>query len=276
MRVNVTKPWVRGGLMLVALELIAISINWFYAPHGVAAGGATGLAIIVQEVFGIPVGATTLVINLGMLALAWWLLDRGTTQRILAGSLLLPVLLALTPQIKVVEDRMLAVLVGSAIFAIGVALNYRIDASSGGTTVPPLIFKRYFGIQPAVGLFAIDFIVCLLNIPVSGVEAFLLAVFAVGISSWGISVIETGLDRKKAVYVMSPALTAMKTDLQGDYGLTVMPATGGLSETPTEMLLIVVEQPDLRGLVRRIHQHDANAFVLVVEVTAVHGGTLSD
>lgn len=142
MRLPKPISWVRGGLMLLALELIAISINWFYAPHRVAAGGATGLAIIVQESFGVPLGLTTLLINLGMLALAWWLLDRGTTRRILAGSMLLPLLLAVTPQLRLVNDRMLAVIVGSVIFAVGVALNYRIDASSGGTTVPPLIFKK--------------------------------------------------------------------------------------------------------------------------------------
>ncbi len=30
------------AIMLVALEVLAISINMFYAPHNVAAGGATG------------------------------------------------------------------------------------------------------------------------------------------------------------------------------------------------------------------------------------------
>jgi hypothetical protein len=42
-------PLVRGGLMLVALEIIAISINLFYAPHNVAAGGATGLPSLCKK-----------------------------------------------------------------------------------------------------------------------------------------------------------------------------------------------------------------------------------
>lgn len=71
-------PLVRGGLMLVALEIIAISINLFYAPHNVAAGGATGIAILVQETFGIALGWTTLVINVAMLILAAILLNLGT------------------------------------------------------------------------------------------------------------------------------------------------------------------------------------------------------
>ncbi|MDN6091152.1 MAG: YitT family protein, partial [Lacticaseibacillus paracasei] len=64
MRVGLNMINRKGGLMqktmrhpifkwfwiVAALELIAISINMFYAPHAVAAGGATGIAILVQEV----------------------------------------------------------------------------------------------------------------------------------------------------------------------------------------------------------------------------------
>jgi Uncharacterized conserved protein len=34
--------------MLVALELIAFSLNMFFEPHSIAAGGATGIAILLQ------------------------------------------------------------------------------------------------------------------------------------------------------------------------------------------------------------------------------------
>lgn len=277
MRIDTTKPVVRGVLMLCALTLIAISINWFYAPHQVAAGGATGLAIIAQEWLGVPLAATTLAINAVMLALAWWLLGRGTFRRILAGSIGLPALLAVIPQTMLVKDRLLAVIVGSVIFAVGVGLNYRLDASSGGTTVPPLIFQKYFKLKPAIGLFAVDLVVCLLNIPVAGGEAFILAVFAVGLSSVIMNVVETGLDRKKAVYVMSQALPAIKAAIreQTDHGLTVHRVVGGYSNTPQEMLMIVVEQADFQHLIDQIHRLDPAAFVLAVEATEVHGGSLS-
>ena len=36
-------------LMLVSLELIALSINLFFEPSNVAAGGATGVAILLFE-----------------------------------------------------------------------------------------------------------------------------------------------------------------------------------------------------------------------------------
>ncbi|MHA3065438.1 YitT family protein [Lacticaseibacillus saniviri] len=262
-------------MMFVALEIIAISINFFFAPHGVAAGGATGIAILMQEVAKIPVGLTTMAVNAVMLALAWWLLDRATAKRILLGSVTLPILLAITPQAMIVEDRLLAIIVGSVIFAIGVAMLYRIDASSGGTTVPPLIFKKYFGIKPALGLLAIDFVVATFNIPVAGLEAFILALFSIVLTSIVMNYIETGFDRKKAVYVMSGVATAdLKAHIQADlaHGLTVQHVTGGFSEEARDMLMIVVEQSDFKRLIDTIHEVDVNAFILAVEATEVHGG----
>lgn len=276
MKNKITTPASRGLLMAAALALIAVSINLFYAPHGVAAGGATGLAIIVQELFGLPLWLTTLGFNILMLILAWYLLGRGTFRRILAGSIGLPILLALIPQRMIVADRLLAVIMGSVIFALGVGMIYRLDASSGGTTVPPLILQKYFRIKPAIGLFAVDFLVCLLNIPVAGIEAFVLAVFAVGLSSLVMNAVETGLDRKKVVYVMSDKQAAITAAIQTktDHGLTIQSVVGGFSQAPGTMLMIVVEQPDFRALIDGIRSIDPDAFILAVTATEVHGGSL--
>lgn len=65
-------PVLKWLWIMAALALIAVSINMFYAPHAVAAGGATGIAILVQEVAGIQVGLTTMAVNLLMLGLAWF------------------------------------------------------------------------------------------------------------------------------------------------------------------------------------------------------------
>ena len=133
---------IQMGLILVALEIIAVAINMFYAPHNVASGGTTGIAILLHESFGLNMSIVVLVLNVAMLILSYFTLDKATTARITFGSLLLPVCLAITPQIKLVNDRLLAVIVGEPFLQQELHF-YRIDASSGGTTVPPLILKIF-------------------------------------------------------------------------------------------------------------------------------------
>lgn len=57
-------------VIVMALEIVAISINFFYAPAKVAAGGATGLAILINELVGFDRAATVLIVNLIMIVLA--------------------------------------------------------------------------------------------------------------------------------------------------------------------------------------------------------------
>ena len=151
-------------LVTLSLALIGISINMFLAPHHIAAGGVSGIGVLVEQAFGINRAITVLVLNLLMLILTFFFLGRPVFIKTVIGSMLLPISLAVVPEIKVVEDPFLAVIFGSAIFAVGVAILYKIGASSGGTTIPPLIFQKYFGISTSLGLLLTDAVIVIFNI----------------------------------------------------------------------------------------------------------------
>ncbi|KRO24936.1 hypothetical protein IV88_GL000502 [Pediococcus argentinicus] len=264
----------QGILIIVALEIIAVSINMFYAPHNVAAGGATGLAIVLDDFFSWNRALVVFIINIGMLILSYFTLGKQTTARITFGSLLLPVCMAITPNISLVHDRTLAVIVGGALYAIGVALLYQIDASSGGTTVPPLILKKFFNFKPAISLLVIDGFVCFLNLFSSGIEAFILAIFSSVITVLVMNYIETGLDRKKTIYVISDKLEEMQQVVGDslDRSYTAIDVRGGFSGNNQEMLMIVVENSEYQNLINNIRALDRQAFILVNNVAEVHGG----
>ncbi len=174
-------------IMLVALELIAFSLNMFFEPHSIAAGGATGIAILLQAGWKIPTFISVLVINIVMLVLAYLHLDRQTTLKLTLGSFMLPLLLYITPVYNLIPNsRLISIIVGSIIFGIGLAILYTLNMSSGGTTVPPMIIHKNFGVDKYISLFIIDAIVCLGNIALTDIISFLLAVMSVGISSLAI------------------------------------------------------------------------------------------
>ena len=174
-------------LMLVALELIAFSLNMFFEPHSIAAGGATGIAILLQAGWKIPTFITVLVINIVMLVLAYIHLDRQTTIKLAIGSFMLPLLLYITPVYNLIpSSRLLSIVIGSIVFGIGLAILYSLNMSSGGTTVPPMIIHKNFGVDKYISLFIIDGFVCLGNIALTDIVSFLLAVMSVAISSLAI------------------------------------------------------------------------------------------
>ncbi|WP_125769589.1 YitT family protein [Companilactobacillus furfuricola] len=170
-------------LMIISLELIAVSINLFFEPSKVAAGGATGIAILLFEGFSIPTSLSVFSINIVMLIFSYFFLEKMTTVKLVFGSFLLPLLLLITPVFDVIKPIFPSVIVGSVVFGVGLAILYTLNMSSGGTTVPPIIIHRHFGVDRYITLFIVDALVCIGNIFVTSWLNFGLAVMSVAISS---------------------------------------------------------------------------------------------
>lgn len=118
-------------IMVLALELIAFSLNMFFEPNKVAAGGATGIAILLYEGWSVPTSLSVFIINIIMLIFSYFHLDKITTLKLTFGSFLLPVLLFITPVYNLVPgNKILAIVIGSITFGIGLAVLYTLDMSS--------------------------------------------------------------------------------------------------------------------------------------------------
>lgn len=268
------RSWMKVLVFLVALEIMAVAINFFYGPFNIAGGGVTGISILVDAVFGIDRSITVFVINVAMLILAAIFLGKRVTKNVIAGSLLLPILMEITPSFRITDDKLMAVMFGGALMGFGISLLYRIDASSGGTTIPPMILKKYFYLSPTITLTIIDTIVIVANIFVDGWNAFLLAIVSQVVATITMHYTETGFDKKYQVRVMSNKyLKQIQDMLKDDYqGLTIYNVVGGYSNENKQQLLVVVDTRDYGPLIAKIHKIDKDAFIVTENVAKVHGG----
>jgi len=184
--------------IIVAVGTIAVAVNMFLGPHNIAAGGITGLAIILESLLGLHRAIVILIANVIVLAAAFFLLGREIFFNTLIGALLLPGMIRLIPQFQFVEDPVLSMAAGSVLFGMAVSLMYHHKASSGGTAVPPLILHKHFGLNKAVGLFVSDGVVVLASLLVFSMDAFFYAVFSIFITSITMRGIEKNLARRRA------------------------------------------------------------------------------
>ncbi|WEV44287.1 YitT family protein [Lactobacillus sp. ESL0684] len=270
-RAHSLKYWL---FFIGGLEIIAVAINLFYAPINIAAGGATGVAILIDAVWGVNRSITVFIFNIVMIVLAAIFLGKKTLKKVALGSILLPILMQITPSMQITKNDLLAVIYGGVLMGIGISMLYQIDASAGGTTIPPLIFKKYFYLDSAIGLMLIDMIIIILNIFVDGMEAFLLAAFSEVITTLTMQYSETGFDKKYQVRIMSNGnIAEIQAMLQDDYeGLTVYNVVGGYSEQKKQQLLIVVDTNEYGALIAKIRDLDPDAFIVTEDVAKVHGG----
>jgi len=259
--------------IIAAVIGIAVAVNMFLGPHSIAAGGITGLAIIFEQLFGFSRSATVFVGNGVILIAALIFLGKEMFLNTVIGAILLPVAIRFIPQITLVNDTMLSMLVGSALMAISASILYANHASTGGTTLPPLILKKYFGINPSIGLLISDGIVIILCLIVFSLDTFFYAILTVTLIAIIMGYIESGINKRKMVYIISDHSEAITTEIQTklDRGVTLVPIIGAYERKEKEMIIATMDSRNYRDLLDIVKKHDDKAFMITDSVSQVHG-----
>ena len=268
------KYWLKKlFLIVIAINLIAVGVNMFLAPHNVAAGGLTGLAVIAESYFGVD-RTITVWVGQGIVAiLALVFLGKEYFFNTAIGAGLLPVFIGIIPRYQLIGDTMLSMIFGSALFGVAACILYHNKASSGGTAVPPLIFKKYFNLRPSIGLLIMDCIVVTLCLLVFDVDTFFFAILSNVITSIVMSQIENGLNKKKCVNIISSKHMEIAKDLLDAFGrgVTTIPTIGAFSGQSLPMLMVTIEKQNYRQLVDIVNKHDDKCFMVTNVVSDVHG-----
>jgi len=211
--------------------------------------------------------------NAIVLVVTFIFLGREIFLNTVIGASMLPLVIGIVPRIDLVEDTMIAVIVGSVLFGVAVHILYANKASSGGTAVPPLIFQKYFKLNPAIGLFLTDGVVVALCLLVFPVDNFFFAVLSIFITSATMRYLEDGINKKKMVYIISEKNDLITQDILHEVGrgVTIIPAQGAYKQNEMNMLMVTCHAKDYRLLVEVVDRHDKEAFMITDTVSDVHG-----
>jgi len=268
------KKWFKKIMYItISIVLIAVAVNMFLGPHNIAAGGITGLAIILEELYNIDRSLVVFIFNMGILIITYIFLGKEVFFNTVIGALFLPIVMGFIPQTMLVNDTMLSMIVGSILFGIAVSILYNNNASSGGTSIPPLILKKYFNISTSIGLFITDGMVVILSLFVFSVDSFFFAITSIFITSAAMNYIESGINKKKIVYIISDMSDTISQDIMKDIskGVTMIPIIGAYKKKEMHMLMITLGSKEYHQLVSIVNKYDKDAFMITDTVSDVHG-----
>jgi uncharacterized membrane-anchored protein YitT (DUF2179 family) len=110
---------ISAGVMLQALSMVL-----FYIPGNLAAGGVSGIAQLIGNFTGWPVGTLYIVLNVPLLALGWKYLGgrrflTRTIFAVLGYSIMMDVLTVMLPKNGLTSDSILNALYGGVIGGVG-------------------------------------------------------------------------------------------------------------------------------------------------------------
>lgn len=263
---------VAGGNLLYAL-----AVTLFLVPADLVTGGSTGIALVVEHLWGVSMPLFLLLFNGTMLLFGWLILGRGFALTTLASTFLYPLALELCGRVfgglVLTEDMLLCTIFSGLGIGASLGLVIRAGASTGGMDIPPLVLKKLAGVPVSVSLYAFDFVILLLQVMIRPAENVLYGIVLVLIYTVtldkmlliGKSRTELKIISEKARQISGAILT------QVDRGVTLLYGEGGYLHGETELILSVISNRELIRVEKIVHEIDPDCFMVVSRVSEVRG-----
>ena len=263
--------------ILFGNALYSLAVALFLEPSGLITGGATGIALAIGRLTGLPISGLLLFINLAMLVWGWAVLGRAFALNTLASSVLSPAFLGLFEGLLagrvLTEDIFLCTVFAGLGIGVALGLVIRSGASTGGLDIPPLVLNKWFKLPVSATMLTFDIAVLLMQAVFSPVQQVLYGVVMVLIHTIVMDkMLMLGASRTEVKIVSSQSDAICAAILaQLDRGVTILHGEGGYTREPSAVLLSIVSNRELPRLEKLAHSIDPTCFLIVSHVTEVSG-----
>lgn len=263
--------------ILFGNALYSLAVALVLEPSGLITGGATGIALAIGRLTGLPISGLLLFINLAMLVWGWAVLGRAFALNTLASSVLSPAFLGLFEGLLagrvLTEDIFLCTVFAGLGIGVALGLVIRSGASTGGLDIPPLVLNKWFKLPVSATMLTFDIAVLLMQAVFSPVQQVLYGVVMVLIHTIVMDkMLMLGASRTEVKIVSSQSDAICAAILaQLDRGVTILHGEGGYTREPSAVLLSIVSNRELPRLEKLAHSIDPTCFLIVSHVTEVSG-----
>ena len=266
-----------AAAVVVGNMLYALLVKFFLLPAGLVTGGTTGLALIAEHLWQVPISGFVFVFNVVMLILGWLVLGKAFALTTVASSVLYPFFLEICNRVfgdlVLTQDTVLCTVFFGIGIGVALGMVIRSGASTGGMDIPPLVLNKFFKLPVSVGMYAFDFAILLAQLFFRPAENVLYGIVMTLIYTTVIDkMLLLGQSRTELKIVSSKSREISDAIMsQVDRGVTLLHGRGGYLGNETELVLTVISNRELIKVEKLIHQIDPECFMVVSRVSEVRG-----
>ena len=263
--------------VLLGNAIHAAAVILFLLPADLISCGTTGIGLVVEHLFHIPLAAFILVFNIVMLVVGWLLLGKTFAMTTALSSLLYPVILEgmtlLLGNVQITDNILLNTIFAGMGLATGLGIVVRAGASTGGMDIPPLVLKKFFGIPMAMSLWVFDFFIMSAQMFFHPLEDLLYGIILLIVISTTLGKVMMLGVTKTQVKIISEKSDALRQAIldRGDRGVTMLHGEGGYRRNETEVILTIISNSELPKIQRLAREIDPGCFMIVNQVSEVWG-----
>lgn len=258
--------------------MYALGVTLFIMPHQFVLGGLTGVAVLFNYGFGMPVSITVLVVNAILLTISNKVLGTEFLIKTVVGVGSLTAFLGFFETLNftpiMTDEPLMAGLVGAIVAGAGVGLVMSVNSSTGGTDIIILILNKYRNVTPGRMMLYIDLIIVTSSFLIfRSIETIVFGIIIIAVMSTSVDWILNGIRQSVQFFIVSREYEEIATqvNMQLGRGCTVLDGTGWYTKSEQKVLILMAKRSESNSIFRLVKSIDPNAFVSQTNVVGVYG-----
>lgn len=265
--------------MTLGTLLVAVGIYFFKFPNHFSTGGVSGISIILSQLFPqISTATIVLVINCALLLVAFAVFGPTFSVKTVYCSLLLSLVLQgleiwLPLSAPLTTQPLLELFFSVLLPAIGSAILFNMDATTGGTDILALLIKRHTSLDIGHALLTTDFVIASLALLVFGVEIGLFSILGLILKGLVVDLVIEGINRSKffTIVTQKPEEICSFIVQELHRSATHYPGQGAFSGQSKTVILCATNRVQALRLRTFIRQTDPQAFMMITNTSEIIG-----
>ena len=259
--------------------IMSAGIYFFKFPNHFSTGGVTGIAVVLGHYLpGITPGTLVTIMNVALLILGFAVFGKSFGIRTVYASLLLSGTLELLEAVcpmtgPMTSQPLMELLFAVGLPAVGSAILFNLDASSGGTDILAMILRKYTSLHIGIALLCSDIVITVSACFAFGMETGLFSILGLLIKSLFVDVVMDNLKIQKCFQIITSVPEPIEQFITRNLrrGATRLNGEGVYTHEGKTVLLTVVSRHEavlLRDFIRR---NDPAAFMIITSSTEIIG-----
>ncbi|MBQ8814873.1 MAG: YitT family protein [Lachnospiraceae bacterium] len=266
------------ALILLGNAIYSAGVAFFVIPYDMLTGGTTGLALIVQRFFDVPVTLFVAVFNVATFLLGLWILGWGFAATTLVSTFFYPAILQVWQMIAaevgiLSSDILLSTIFAGVMIGVGLGMVIREGASTGGMDIPPLVINKYTGIAVSALLTVFDMSILIGRAIFYDSEQIMYGILLVITYNLVLEQMLVVGKRQVQISIISEKYEEINQWIthELDRGSTLVSAEGGYLRRQTMEVVTVVSKREVFKVNEKVKEIDPEAFIIIGQVTEVRG-----
>lgn len=263
-------------LILIGTYLVSFGINFFLLPLKLTTGGVSGIGTIFYYLFNIPLGITTIILNIPLFFISLKKLGINASIKTIFSTIILSIFLDVFKYENLeMTDLFTSAIFGGLVMGTGLSLVFKAGASTGGSDLLAQIIYKSFSVQSLSQVLLIIEILIISTVVIvfKNINLGLYSIVAMFISSKVIDVLFEGIYYTKVVNIISDKSDNIVKFIINDLerGATLTKTKGAHTNKENITITCILTMPQLSKLKREIKNIDSDALMYVSNTNEVFG-----